>query len=367
MPELSKPCTSTRALAIAAAFAIFLAAAPAALGQVPEANAGPRLLGGDIHDPDDAHCGGRPAVSIAGARNGAFSGKVVLASNQPILQLTAAVGELRQGEAAIPASRLRVRYAVRWDRSMGGFRRPKGADILLESPPARLPAGKVDVWVTVDVPKAARAGAYAGELSIKFEGGGPLRAPVTINVQDWTLPDTQDFSTWVELVQSPDTLSVEYGVPLWSPGHWRLIEQSMRLIGATSSRVVYVPLICHTNLGNAESMVRWVPRGEGRWAHDFSIMDKYLDAAVKHMGRPKIVVFNVWDVYQQEKLLMKRAPPGADANQVRERIGDLHAKHGYGPAVTVAATDSAKTETRYLPRWSDPASKALWAPLFKEL
>ena len=29
-------------------------------------------------------------------------------------------------------------------------------------------------------------------------------------------------------------------------------------------------------------------------------MDKYLDLAEKHMGRPKIVCFNAWDIYLKQ-------------------------------------------------------------------
>ena len=94
-------------------------------------------------------------------------------------------------------------------------------------------------------------------------------------------------------------------MPLWSrqalgPDRPRPCD----LIGETGSRVVYVPLICQTNFGNEQSMVRWIKKGRrGTYDYDFSVMDKYLDLAEKNMGKPKIVVFNVWDVY---------LTPGAD-------------------------------------------------------
>jgi hypothetical protein len=59
--------------------------------------------------------------------------------------------------------------------------------------------------------------------------------------------------------------------------------------------VIYVPLIAQSNQGNAESMVRWVAKGGNQYEYDFSIMDKYLDLAEKYLGKPQIVVFNVWD------------------------------------------------------------------------
>ena len=45
---------------------------------------------------------------------------------------------------------------------------------------------------------------------------------------------------------------------MWSPKHWDLVARSFRFIGETGSRTLYVPLICRTNFGNEESMVRWI-------------------------------------------------------------------------------------------------------------
>ena len=154
----------------------------------------------------------------------------------------------------------------------------------------------VPVWITVKVPPNVPAGGYAGSVKVEAEGENPVQVPIEIRVADWSLPDTQDFRTWVDMIQCPDTLALEYQVPLWSDKHWELIAQSFRLMGETGSRTVYVPLIAHTNLGNEESMVRWVRKGD-RYDYDFSIMDRYLDVAEKNMGRPKLVIFVVWDVY----------------------------------------------------------------------
>ena len=63
----------------------------------------------------------------------------------------------------------------------------------------------------------------------------------------------------MELVQSPDTLAVEYQVPFWSEKHWAMIADSMRYMGEIGSRVVHIPLIAETNSGNEQSMVRWIP------------------------------------------------------------------------------------------------------------
>ena len=126
------------------------------------------------------------------------------------------------------------------------------------------------------VPAGARPGLYTGTLTVRTAGESTLAAPVEVKVAPWTLPDPVDYRTWVDIIQSPDTLAMEYGVDLWSAEHWKLIERSLKLMGEAGNKTLYVPLIAHTNLGNAETMVRWIETGEDACRHDFSIMEKLL-------------------------------------------------------------------------------------------
>ncbi|MBN2584819.1 MAG: hypothetical protein JXL80_17275 [Planctomycetes bacterium] len=326
----------------------------------------------------------RPIV-LTGAANGSFSGKVVVGSTKPLGRLAAKAGALAGPGGSIPATAVRVRYAAAWgeehltDQVYHGLPRPYPGrtalmDMLLEEPPAGGsgegrggPANVVGVWVTVDVPKATKAGLYKGTVTITVAGEKPVAVPVELTVADWTLPDAQDWRTWVELMQSPDTLALEYGVPLWSERHWQLIARSFDHLRQVGSRVLYVPLLAHANLGNDESMVRWVEKGNNRFEHDFAIMDKYLDLAEKHMGKPKIVIFNVWDVY----MIPKKNPTAGQGGGHRRMVGSFDpeqaAKMGTGPLVTVLDPKSGKTDSAYLPTFFEPAAKALWKPLFGAL
>ena len=351
------------------------------------------LLMGDL-DMDFADPNERPgAIELVGVRGGAFSGKVVVGSDTALRGLEAQAGDLKGDAGAIPASAIQVRYGIPWggeyvvDRDRGVRPYPAAPALLgalAESPPTEVPVVKkrpanyavtmpkgmapvfgavVPVWVTVTVPKTARAGTYAGRLTIRAQGVKPLAVPVSLKVVDWALPETQDRRAWVELMQSPDTLAMEYKLTPWSGEHFRMIARSFDFIGRLGSRVVYVPLICHTNMGNEESMVRWIPEDDGTYDYDFSIMDRYLDTAVEHMGKPKMVVFNIWDVYMVPKDKQSR---GAEANAIRY-LKERRILLGEGPAVTVLHGDTGKTETAYLPRTTNKVSEAMWAPLFSQL
>jgi len=312
-------------------------------------------------------------VVIVGARNGSFSGKVMVSG--PLKGLKASISDLKSNVGPIGADCVTVRYGAMWE-GMDGWYRPHGLDMLLAAPPEG--AGLASVWLTVAVPKDAHAGTYRGTVTLRPAAGAPVKVPVELRIADWTLPAPKDFRTFMEMVQSPDTLALEYGVPLWSDDHWALIARSLALMRPLANRVVYLPLICHTNFGNEQSMVRWVPKGDGAYDYDFSILDKYLDLVASHMGTPRRVVINAWDVYLKpaENKWDEKWWNSLSDNQrknsyfrgLKER-GDLRrklqAEHGNGPAVTVV--DRGKTTTVHLPGYTDAPSAALWKPLFDQL
>jgi hypothetical protein len=323
-----------------------------------------KVYSGDINDATEADPGGRCEITITGTRNGTFSGKVVVTSGQALDDLKASVSDLKQDGGTIAASAVTVRYAVEWDQSIGTWHRPPGRDILLKSSPQG--QATVPVWLTVAVPKEAKAGTYSGQLTLTAKGAQPVRVPVALRVQDWTLPDPQNYLTWIELVQSPDTLAAEYDIPLWSEKHWAMIARSMRLMAGTGSRTVYVPLIAETNMGNSETMVRWVAKG-GKYEPDFSIMDRYLDTAIENLGRPKQVIFYVWEVFvtppDEDFMKRQRESKNYELDKFEARV----AEGAKGVPVTVLNPSTGKTEKGFLPHYDTEAGKAVWGPFWRAL
>ena len=107
-------------------------------------------------------------------------------------------------------------------------------DCLLETPLDSFPAtaagqgAVVPIWLTLKAPKHAKPGVYTGQATVEAEGETSLTVPVRAEIADFSVPDTQDYRTWIELMQSPDTLAVEYHMPFWSEQHWAMIAASMR-------------------------------------------------------------------------------------------------------------------------------------------
>jgi len=325
-------------------------------------------------------------IHLIGVRNGAYTGKVVVGSSKVIGGLKATASDLKGEGGTLPASAVRLRYGLPWGEespqmdSWSGLGYPYTAQATLlgalaESPPKEIPVrskpvaygyGKtpnqppvvfgavVSVWATIRVPPDAKPGLYRGEIAVEAQGEKAVKVPIEIKVIDWTLPDTQNYRTW--------TLAIEYGLEPWSQRHWEMIARSFKYFSETSSRILYVPLIAHSNNGNEYSMVPWIRKPDGKYEYDFSIMDKYLDTAVKNMGTPKLVCFPVWEIYLIRKEFDD--PSGHDTKAaVAARKGTI----GKGPLVTIADPATKRLENVNLPLFTDAGSMALWKPLFDQI
>ena len=384
--------------------------APSAAGLTPNATrpAGVQVWNSDALNADYDMDFGDPSeplgpIRLVGPRRGSYSGKVVLGSTATIAALRGSPGDLSaDGGAAIPASCVRVRYGLPWgdQAGFGGIygsypyprnavqleaisdvapaeilvpvKEPATAQLALR--PAPVLGAVVPIWVTVDVPAEARPGLYRGTVRLTLQGHEPIDVPVEMTVVDWTLPERQNWRTWIDMIQSTDTLALEYSAPLWSEKHWELIAASFKLMREAANQTVYVPLIAHTNLGNEQSMVRLIDRGDDNYDLDFSVMDRYLDLALKHMGKPKAVILNVWDVYLIPK---EDAIPDDQARAAGKRkrhvrmAANLDAHKGFygvGPMVTVVDPKTGKTENAFLDVYGEsPESTAHWKRLFTEL
>jgi hypothetical protein len=294
---------------------------------------------------------------MVGCRNGRFTGRVVVSSDGGLKGVRAAAGELKtaDGKGLIPAAAVKVLYTSRDDRLTMMKRAPEGGywDPLGETPAAELPAFKTAgafqaIWVKVAVPADAASGDYQGALTVSAEGLAPTAVPVRLKVFGWKLPDPRDYVTHLGLVQSPESVALCYQVPLWSEEHWKLMEKSFALMAEIGARNVYLPLITKTNFGNEQSMVRWIKDGD-KYKHDFSIVDRYLDLAQKHL-KPDVVCLYAWEL---RKYAFRLTPEekAKTANPVRVSLLD--------PA-------SGQVTEMEGPNYKTPEAPAFWKPVLEE-
>ena len=328
-------------------------------------------------------------IRLVGTPGGAFSGKVVVGSTEPLKGVHAFTTGLSRTDGAgfIGPASVQVRYAGASGVDHAAWLRyPVAAtrfDALHETPPTVVPVresrphwrsrrvpgqptpvfGAVQpVWITVRVPATAQPGDYRGTLVVLVEGRQRVRVPVELHLCAWRLPPPSDYHTFIEFIQSPDTLALEYDVPMWSPRHFALVERSLRLLGDVGSRSVYLPLICETNLGNAQSIVRWIRRPDGGYTYDLSILERYLQLAKTHLRKPRVVCLAVWDTYLEGGRYT--GSPKYTPKRVSE---DRKTHEGLGPAVSRLDPATGKVERLVLPQYSDAGSRALWQPLMRQV
>jgi len=311
-------------------------------------------------------------IRLVGARNGVFSGQVVVSSTEAIKGLQAAVSalRLRHGSGVIPADRVAVRFARPDGPRVDDWYKPSPAwfDGLADAPPAvvpviarqwhrvRLPANYVHgavqpIWVTVRVPRDAAPGFYEGRLTVRADGLAPTDVPVTLRVHDLTLPDPRRFVTHVDLIQSPESVAMQYNAPMWSDRHWALLEKSFTLMGEVGAKVVYIPLLRRTHFGNRHRMVRWIRGADGTFTHDFSIVERYLDLAIKHLGEVPVVCLYCWERYTGQVYLDGALPSYLKGFKPK------------GMLYTVLDPATGRLTEAEGPRWGSPAVVAFWRPV----
>ena len=319
------------------------------------------------------------ALEVVGALNGAFSGQVVVGSDQPIRGLEAKMSDLKivGGKGLIPASMVQVCYPQPgWTESGAesrypGIRNVLRFDLLAEVAPEEVPVrvkelargvsrtptfGAVQpIWITVDIPAEASAGNYEGTLTISARGQESVDVPVTLQVAGWKLPHPSDWETFVGLIQPPASVALKYNVPLWSDEHFQLVEKSFALIAKIGGDTVYLPLICRTNFGNSESMVRWVKQSDGSFAFDYTIFDRYLNLALKHLN-PRVICLYLWDNYTGVYYWGKT------------KMASKGRAHWDTVLVSLLDPASGKVTEMTGPGYDDVAeSEAFWKPLLMEL
>ncbi|MBA4388095.1 MAG: hypothetical protein C0404_08950, partial [Verrucomicrobia bacterium] len=328
--------------------------------QVWNANPMMAIFDMDYGDPsEELH-----PIHIAGARNGTFSGQVVVSSDQPILGLKAEIGglKLKEGDGSIRPAAIQVRYAQPGGQEQDsagryGTGEVSRFDALAETPPAevpvyskssgRAPYGAVQpIWITVNVPADAVGGEYRGTLTIGANGQKNVEVPVRLVVSEFVLPAPKDYITFVDMIESPESVALYYDVPLWSEKHWTLIDRTFAQLGRIGNKTVYIPLICKTHFGNSESMVRFVKKGD-TYSGDFTIMEKYLDIVQKHLGNPEVVCFYGWEQWAG----------GGYFGQA----GNNAAKQTDIPVSQLK--DDGTVETILLPRFETQEAPKIWKPI----
>jgi hypothetical protein len=293
----------------------------------------------------------------------------MVSSDKPLAGVKAQMSKLvsRDGKGVIPASAVKLLYTVRDDGLCMAMRRrvPDGGfwNSLADEPPAALavaPDGGgalQSILLKVKVPADAAPGDYEGKLTLSADGLVATDLPVQLKVIGWKMPDPRGFATHMGVIQSPDSVALQYKVAPWSEEHWKLMEKSIELLGEIGNNTVHLPLITRTHWGNPESMVRWIKDGD-KYKYDLTIFDRYLDLNRKHLNLDVVVldVFDPWKYYGSGRPDAARISKGRPATNAKsmDRVSLLDPATG------------RVTEIEG-PPFSAPEAVGLWKPVLAEV
>ncbi len=277
-------------------------------------------------------------IELVAPRNGVASGAVVVVAGDRLERVQAAASPLRheEGGATIPPQHIQVRYATRY-RNIGRNEQPEGdpGDAFNHLLDRHVPDSRIQpVWVTINVPANTAPGTYRGTMRVQPVGSVPIR----LTVAGWESPDPSDFTPHVGLLHSPDTIARHYDVAKWSRQHFELVTPSLRLLGHVGNNVLYLPMINQTHLGNNETIVRWIPDGDGH-RPDFTALEHYLRLYDRYVGEPDVFCLYMWENAWRDD----RAPDTLKVTSLNPRTGEA--------------------DTVEVPYYGESGSEAYWKPL----
>jgi hypothetical protein len=330
-------------------------------------------------------CEGLQPLRLTGARNGAFTGRFVLSSDRRVAGLKVRAGPLEaDGVAALPASAVQLRYSTFPER----LGRRVAVEALMSKPPEAIEAKPRSpsrsgvgeavafqaVWATVRVPPEAGPGTYKGEVTVEAFGTKPLKVPLELKVHDWRMPDPADYASQNNIWQSVESVALRYKAPLWSEKHFEILGKVLALTTPLGNKFCEVHLITPgEDIGNTQSYVYWVdksgmpvdPEKPAAWspdreyAYDFTVFDRYLDLYEERVGKPGLVLIDVW-AWGADKMKVK-TPGGGRGRTVFRTEGDVRVK------VSLLDPKTGSLGLLKQPLYGTPESKAFWKPVLDEV
>jgi len=291
-------------------------------------------------------------VEVTMPRNGVGSGQAVLSDPDGLRGVAASMGPLRgPAGAVLPASSVQIRFAVQHPGV-------HYCDALMEKAPEG--AKTIPVWLVIQAPKDQAPGWYVSTLSLEANGR-KLSVPVQVLVTGLTLPDARDFSSTVGLTHSPETVAAQYHVEPWSEAHLRLMARVLALLGQVGNDVVHVPILVSGVGGTGKSstqfnwraIIRWLKTQQGL-KPDFTILEKYLDAYVKHCAPPRAISLYIWGA--------SSAKEHADAYENRRIPTRENVKYS-PPLVDVLDPATGAVSQCQVPAIGEEGSEQFWKPM----
>lgn len=177
------------------------------------------------------------------------------------------------------------------------------------------------IWVTIDVPKNARAGSYKSTFTLNIEGQESKFFVFNLNVIDKTLPPATDWKFHLDLWQNPFAVSRFHNVKVWSKEHFDLLKPIMKRLADAGQKVITVSLNKRPWGGQTfdqfEAMIEWKKKNDGTWEYDYSIFDNWVQLMIDLGIKKQISCYSMvpwgnefyyFDEAENKEIKIKAAP-----------------------------------------------------------
>ena len=137
------------------------------------------------------------------------------------------------------------------------------------------------VWITIDVPSDAVAGAYTANLELFTSGKKKETFTLNLNVLDRTLPNYTEWAFHLDLWQNPYSVARTEGVEPWSDAHWAALKAPMQMLARAGQKVITTTLNKRPWNGQTEdpfdTMIQWKKKKDGTWSYDYKVFDNWVE------------------------------------------------------------------------------------------
>jgi hypothetical protein len=158
-------------------------------------------------------------------------------------------------------------------------------DVLDDAVRLDMPAGSYRaVWLTVETPRDAVPGKYAGTLTLRADGTEPKEFPLTLEVLPATLPAPADWKFHLDIWQHPWAIARWHDVQPWSEEHFRIMRPYMIELAQAGQKVITTTITPRPwgsrDYYDYDTMVVHLRQPDGSWKFDYAAFDRYVEFAM---------------------------------------------------------------------------------------
>lgn len=166
-------------------------------------------------------------------------------------------------------------------RKPGDFAASLSPDMLDDLSSFNLEKNKVrPVWITIEIPRKAEKGTYAGKVQIVTPQGKQQEMALSVNVIDQVLPEASAWKFHLDQWQHPSAVARVNKVPVWSDAHYAALKPQMQMLANAGQKVITTTLNkdpWHVQTYDPyEDMIIWTKEKDGSWSYNYDVFDKWV-------------------------------------------------------------------------------------------